>query len=148
MTEVPTNHAADSGEPIRYPTKHVVGVLDTAEQVAAVVPDLRANGFMDSEIHVHCGVDRADALNASTGRTGLANIAIRIAEKLGIEDTEMERKELYEQAMRDGRFVMLVSAPTDDRKDRAAEMLAKHGAHTVSYHGRFTIQGLVPPSDR
>ena len=94
---------SDSGEPVRYPTNHVVGVVDTVEQVTALLPDLKANGFADSDIRVHCGKDRAAALESSTGRRGLANLAIRIAEMVGVENIEMERKAFYERAMREGR---------------------------------------------
>ena len=59
----------------------------------------------------------------------------------------MEYKEHYEHAMRDGRYVLLVEVPSEARKDRAAELLRGAGAHSVSFHGRFTIEGLVPPRD-
>lgn len=138
---------ADSGEPVSYPINHVVGVVDTVEQVAALLPDLKAGGFADSDIRVHCGKDRAAALESSTGRRGLANLAIRIAEMAGLKNIEMERKEFYERAMREGRFVVLVAAPTDEHKDRASEALARHRAHAVSFLGRFTIESIVRPSD-
>ena len=131
---------------MRYPTNHVIGVLDSAEQVAAAVTDLTAGGFMDSEVHVQCGPEHARTLEASTGRRGLEHLAIRIAEFLGIEDIEMERKDAYEAALRNGHFVILVAAATDARKDRAVELLAKHDAHTVSFHGRFTIEDILPPN--
>lgn len=139
----PDGHAS---EPVRYPANHVVGIIDSPEQVNAIVPELLANGFMESEVHVHCGAERAEAVNASTGRKGLANLMIRIAERLGIEDIEMERKEKYEQAMRDGRYVILIATPTTERKDRAAELMTQHGAHSMSFHGRFTIETILPPN--
>lgn len=147
MSDASTPHDADAVESVQYPVNHIVGVVDTAKQVSALVPDLIANGFMDSEIHVHSGINRAEALDESTGRGGLAGIAIRLAERLGIENIEMEQKERYEQAMRDGQYVVLVAAPTENRKDRAAETLAKHDAHTVSFHGRFTIEDIVSPAE-
>ncbi len=145
MTQDEANHVADEGDLIHYPANHVVGVVDTAQHVSALVPDLMANGFLDSEIHVHCGTTYANELDASPGRTGLAGIAIRIAEALGIENVEMEVKSRYEQAMRDGHYVVLVAAPTEERKERASEILAQHDAHTVTFHGRFTIEDIVPP---
>ena len=138
---------ASPTDPIRYPTNTIVGVLDTQTQVDDATAALTAGGFLDSEIHVTSGVGAADALGATTARTGLADIATRIAGKLGIQDDEMESKAHYEQAMRDGRFVIRVAAPTDERKDRAADILRTHGAHSVSFLGRFTIEGIVPPEE-
>jgi hypothetical protein len=104
-----------------------------------------AGGFLASEIRVLSGPAAAERLGAKTGRSGLAGLAIRIAEKLGIEDNEMERKSSYESALREGGFVVAVAAPTDERKELAAALLRDAGAHTVNYFGRFTIEGMVPP---
>lgn len=147
MSNNEAEHVADDGDLINYPANHVVAVVDTAKQVSALLPDLTTNGFLESEIHVHSGVDSADELDASTGRGGLAGIAIRIAESLGIENVEMEVKSRYEQAMRDGHYVVLVAAPTEERKERASAILAQHDAHSVTFHGRFTIEDIVPPED-
>ena len=146
MTNSPLSNA-DNNEPTDYPTNHVVGVLDTAQQVRALVPDLIATGFSDAHIEVHTGAGSAEALEESTGRSGLANLAIRIAETLGIENNEMEQKDLYEQAMRDGKFVVLVAAADEEQKDRAAAAFDRHHAHTVSFHGRFAIEELAPPKE-
>jgi hypothetical protein len=135
-----------SGEPLRYPTNHVVGVLDTEQQVADAVAALTGGGFLESEVQVATGSAAADRLNAGTGRAGLGNLAVRVAERLGIANDEMRLKDRHEEALRDGRFVILVATPTDDRKDRAAQLLRERGAHTLAYMGRFTIEGFVPPS--
>lgn len=143
MNSFPSHH---TDKPVRYPMNDVVGILDASEQVGPAVAELTAGGFMESEVQVQCGEARAKALDVKTGRRGLAHIAIRIAERLGVENIEMERKERYEQAMREGHYVILVATATEERKDRAAEILAKHNAHTVSFYARFTIEDIVPPA--
>lgn len=47
--------------------------------------------------------------------------------------------------MRDDKFVLRVEAPTDERKSLATNILREHGAHSVNYFGRFTIETLSPP---
>jgi hypothetical protein len=151
MSEMPADHAAarredaQPDEPIRYPTNHVLAVVDTEEELTAAVESLIGGGFFDSEVHVRTGTAAADRLNESTGRGGLAGLAIRIAERLGIEDDEMASKEQYEQAMRDGRFVLRVATPTAERKERASQILHEQGARMVRFHGRFAIEGMRPP---
>jgi hypothetical protein len=151
MSEHSTDHTSSAREDeqppdeIRYPTDHVLGVLDAEAQLTAAVQALRGGGFLESELHVTTGQAAADRLDASTGRSGLAGLAIRIAETLGIENDEMQLKSRYEDAMRDGHFVIAVAAATDERKGRAAELLREHGAHTVASFGRFTYTGIVPP---
>ena len=127
---------------IRYPTNHVVAVIDKEVALIAAVDSLTSGGFLDSEIHVNCGTAEADRLKASTGRGGLSGVAIRIAQNLGIEDDEMALKSRYEQAMRDGGYVVRVAAPTEERKERAADVLRKHGAHSINFLGRFLVEGM------
>ena len=135
-----------TGERKGYPVNRVVAILDTDERAGAAVQALRAGGFLEAEIDVASGQATADAMHGHTGRSGLANLAIRIAERLGVSDDEMEVKAHYEQALHDGRFLLLVEAPSDARRDRAAEILRAHGAHTVNFMGRFARTEIVPPS--
>lgn len=140
-----TQPTAKSHEPIRYPTNHLLAVVDTREQAMAVITALTSGGFLESEIQFGTGEANADELDASTGRTGLANILIRIAERIGLTDEEMETKDRYEQAMRDNRYLVSVAAATDERKDRAAQILREHGAHTMAYFGKHTIEHMSAP---
>ncbi len=147
MSEARANHDAAResvrpAESVRYPTNNVLGIIDSTDQLVSATRALKDGGFLDSEIEVICGQSAADALDANTGRTGLAHLAIRLAERLGVADEEMEVKERYEQALRGGRFVVSVLAPTEERRKRAGEILRDHGAHFVNFLGRFTIEVL------
>lgn len=132
-------------EPARYPTHHVVAVLDNEQQVVDAAAALTSGGFLPSEVDVATGSQAADRLKESVGRGGLAGLAIRIAQRIGAQDEELELKTHYEQAMRDDKFVLRVEAPTDERKSLATNILREHGAHSVNYFGRFTIETLSPP---
>ena len=140
------DHAGESAGPandsVRYPTDHVVGIIDTADQVRSAYSALTASGFLESEVSISSGQAAADALNANTGRTGLAHLAIKIAERFGVGDDEMELKERYEEALRAGRFVVYVLAPTDERRERAASILRDQGARSVNFLGKFAIEPL------
>ena len=138
--------AGTSADRTGYPENHVVAVLDTKEQVNAAVEALTSGGFMESEAQYGTGPAAADELHASTGHTGLAALLVRLAQRIGVADEEMEMKNRYEQAMRDNRFVISVAAPTEERKDRATAILRSHGAHTIAYYGRRTIEFIAPPN--
>jgi hypothetical protein len=126
---------------------HVLAVLDTPEQTSNAVEALTQGGFLESEIAVRTGVEWADRMNESTGRGGLTGLAMRIAGSLGLENEETETKDHYEQAVRDGRYLVRVAAPTDERKAVAMRILNEYGARDASYMGRFTIERLAPPDD-
>ena len=144
-----TRSAAElSNEPLRYPADHVLGVIDTTEQVERAVDALTSGGFLESEIQATSGREAAERLRSTTGRTGLSSLVIRIAERLGIQDDEMHLKSLYEDALHDGRYVVAISAPTDERRDIAVRILRDHHAHTVAFLGRYSITPFVPPKER
>ena len=148
MTE-PLSDAARStaGKPMdstAYPTNHVLAIVDTPAQFIAAEAALRDAGFLGSEVEFSCGTAAADILAASTGRTGLGNVATRIAEWLGVTNDEMAVKDRYGQALRDGQIVALVLAPGDGRKELAARVVREHGGHFVNYLGRFSIEALHP----
>ena len=126
----------------RYPTNHVLAVVDGVEPVEEAAQALKDGGFLDSEIEIIHGPTAADILAENTGRTGIAHLAIRLAERIGVADEEMELKDRYEQALREGRFAISVLAPTEDRKNTAAQILRDHGAHFVNFLGRFSIEAL------
>ena len=129
---------------MRYPTNHVVGVLDTEQQADDALHALTRGGFLESEITVGCGTELADRLRATTGRAGFAAHAIRFAEALGMVTEEGEAKARYERAMRSGHYVIAIMAPTAERKERASEILASHGGSDIGYFGRFTIERMRP----
>ena len=135
-------------EPVRYPTNHLLGIVDTRDQMTALVSALESGGFLESEIDYRSGVQDADDLRASPGRPGLAGLLIRLAERIGAADEELETKHRYEQAMRDNRFVVAVATPTDERKERASQIFRAHGASTITFFGKNTIEYVVPPGKR
>ena len=135
-------------EPIRYPRQNVVAVMDTAQQTEDAVNELTAGGFLESEIGIGSGADLADRVGDTTGRSGFTAMAMRFSEALGVPNDESEIKAQYEQAMRDGRFVVAVLAPTAERKQRAIDILSSHGAHDAAYFGRFVIEKLQLAPDR
>ena len=130
-------------QPMRYPTNHLLGVVDTREETTALDSALTTGGFFASEIEIRSGVQDADELRASTGRAGLAGLLLRVAERIGAADEELETKHRYEQAMRDGRFVVVVAAPTNERKERATRIFRAHGAYTIVFLGKHTIEYIA-----
>lgn len=127
-------------DPVRYPTDHVVAILDAPEQISAAVSALTGGGFLESEIEVISGKAAAKKLEENTGRTGLSHLAIRIAERLGVANYEMQVKDRYEEALRAGKFVLTVLAKTEERKDQAARILVELKAQFINIMGRFTIE--------
>jgi hypothetical protein len=147
VAESPSNNAQsgsqDEAEPLQYPANHIIGVLDTHDQTACALDGLVTGGFLESEIEIHRGAEEADRLDQTTGRRGLMDLTIRLFQRIGLENAEIEMKEHYEKALRDGRTVITILTPTDERKDRAAQILKECGGHFINFYGRFAVQRIT-----
>jgi hypothetical protein len=128
--------------PLTYPENNVIGILDTPEAAMAAVADLTGGGFFDSEVTLACGVEQANRLRDSSGRTGLVGRVLQVVDQFGAGGDELDTKRRYEQALREGHLNVRVLAPTDERKRRAVEVLRKHGGRYINFFGRLTIETL------
>jgi hypothetical protein len=148
MPEPQSGHKAverekeDESKPILYPTDHVVAILDTPDQTSCALDALVAGGFLESEIEILHGPEQAERLEESTGRRGFQDWWIRAFEKLGLQNAEIEVKDRYEQALREGRTAIAVLTPTEERKDRAVELIRKCGGRFINFFGRLNIQRI------
>lgn len=131
--------------PAGFPLNHVVAIVDAAPSAETAVTELLSGGFLTSEVHVATGGAAAESLHKRRGHAWLTGLVVRFAEWLGVRDEEMELKAAYERALRENRYMVLVAAPTPERRERAVRMLRKYGAHTVNYLRRFTTLEIVPP---
>jgi hypothetical protein len=129
---------------IQYPENSVLGVFDSTERVTSAVSALTAGGFLESEIEVICGLEGGEKLRATTGRSGLMNVAMRVVSKLGMPDQETEIKDRYADALTSGRFVLAVRIASDDRKGSATQILKANGARFVHFLGKFVIESMTP----
>jgi hypothetical protein len=66
-----------------------------------------------------------------------------VVDRFGAGGEEAEARHKYEQALRDGHVNVLVLAPTDERKQRAAEILKQHGGQFINFFGRMAIEQLA-----
>jgi hypothetical protein len=130
-------------ESTRYPQNHVVGIVDTPEAATEAVRILTSRGFFPSEVTVACGAEMADRLRESSGHSGLLGAVMGLADRLNVLDDELAEKRRYEEALRAGGIVLLIFTPTEERKQRAAEVLLAQGGHFINFMGRFTSERLA-----
>jgi hypothetical protein len=130
---------------VRYPENNVVAVIDTLEELVELTESLTGGGFLKSEIQVLHGQAAAEKMRASTGRSGLTGLAMRLVASIGMPDDETAVKNRYAHALADGRILVMVEALTDERKELAAKLLREHGGKFVNFLGRYTIEPMIPP---
>ena len=125
-----------------YPTNYVVGILETSDQTNCALDALLGGGFLESEVDVNRGAEDADRLAAGTGRRGVQDWFIRLTAALGLKNAETEMKERYERALRDRQTVVAVLAPTEERKDLAADLIRRCGGHFINFFGRLNVERI------
>lgn len=134
--------ASRERRPGKYPKDHVLGIVDTPESANAVSSSLKSSGFLDSEIELASGTDTADHMKATSGHKGLYGAILKLADRLGIREDELEEKHTYEEALRAGKTVVLIHTPTEERKQLAAAALKAQGGDFIHFMGRFTSERL------
>jgi hypothetical protein len=113
-----------------YPLNHVIGIMPTGRDAITAFDSLGS------------GRELADRIRATTGRSGLLGRILDILDRFGAGGDEMDDRHEYEQALRDGGVTVLVLAPTEERKLRAAEILRLHGGHFINFFGKLKIEQL------
>ena len=125
---------------VRYPENRVVGLLDTTEQLESAVEALTSGGFLPSEIECIHGAAASEKLRANTGRSGLAHLAMRLAESIGMPNDETAIKNQYADGLGNGQLLLAVLAPSEERRRVAVRILEKHGGTNVRFFGQYTIE--------
>jgi hypothetical protein len=137
-------HPTGSGLPPwkGFPEDAVLGVIDDTDQVSGAVEALMAASFPEDKILVLAdeeGVDRIDPTGKGHGWRGRL---IRTSQVLGAEREQTDR---HVQELRAGHFVVGVWGIVDEeKKTRARDALAAHGAHFINYYSRWATHELVP----
>ena len=128
---------------VQYPANHVVAIFDTSDQTSCALDALLGGGFLESEVDVNRGAEEADRLAQGTGRQGLQDWFIRLTGSVGLKNAETEMKERYEEALRDNRSVVAVLAPTETRKDLAADIFRRCGGRFINFFGQLNVQRIA-----
>jgi hypothetical protein len=114
---------------VAYPLNHVISIMPTEKEAITAFDTLIANGFLEAEVTLSSGPELADRMRSWT-------VSGRAPER------PLVARDKYEQALRDGHVNVLVLAPTEERKQRAAEILRQHGGHFINLFGRLEIERL------
>jgi hypothetical protein len=107
------------------------------------VDALTGGGFLPSEIDVVYGAAAAEKLRENTGRSGLAHLAMRFSESIGLPNDETAIKNQYADGLHRGQILIAVLAPTEDRREQASRLLEENGATNARFFGQYTIE---PPT--
>jgi hypothetical protein len=125
-----------------YPLNQVISIMPTEKEAITAFENLIAHGFLESEVSLGSGRELAARIRATTGRSGLVGRILEVLDRFGAGGDEVDNRHEYEQALTEGAVTLLVLAPTEERKQRAAEILRLHGGHFINFFGKLQIEQL------
>ena len=126
---------------IGYPVDRLLAVLDDPSDAARVASALSATGIPTEDITLLRGDEGADRLDGTGAANGLAARLRRVVD-FTVADQLVDMA-WYEQAVREGRVVVMVRARAPATKAAALAVLHAHGAHFINFYGRFATEEIV-----
>ena len=123
-----------------FPYNSVVGIVNDVDDVHALVDELIATGFQESDLAVLSGAQGIEIIDAKGKHHGLLGRIFRALDTLGSEHDETQ---LHVGALREGHTVVVVNLKSDTDKARVAEMFRKHRGHEVHYYSRWATESLT-----
>lgn len=125
---------------IGYPVDRILAVIDDPAVAARVASDLAAAGLPASDITLLRGDEGADRLDGTGARNG-ATARLRRVVDFAVADQLVDMA-WYEQAVRDGKVVVMVRVRGDGPRQATLDVLRRHGAHFVNHYGRFATEEI------
>jgi hypothetical protein len=127
---------------IGYPTNRLLAVIDDPADAAAAMAELQAGGIATRDLDILRGDEGADRMDGTGSIAGwLARL--RRAFDFTLMDQLVDFA-AYEQALRDGRAVVMVHVHNDDLKSVAHRILKRQRGHFINFYGRFATEELDP----
>lgn len=122
------------------PIYNVTGVIDQLSDVLSAVRSLQQSGFSEKKISVFMGRDGLAKLDLRGEEHGVLAKVIRALESLTAEE---QANHDVEAALKEGRiFIAVETDGSDQQKTEVERILKAHGARTMRFFGRWTVERL------
>ena len=126
---------------IAYPTNCVVGTVADAETARTAIDALLRAGFAQEDIDILHGEEDLHRLDPTGVEHGfLAQFHRTLIRAFDLE--EFKHLTHHFEDVRAGRYVIMVSTKRRVQRIVAADILNRHGAEFVGFHGRWSMHDL------
>ena len=130
----------DDQESLPVPDNHILAIIKNPEEAKTVVEILNGSGFSPDDIGLLTGEPGAEKLDAATGKKGVFAKMLTSGIDMGDRDTEYFKE--YRQALLEGHTIIGVEVKSDETRDKVRQILKAHGAHFITFFGRFVTEVL------
>src|SRR5262245_28014742 len=137
---VETNSPTRPSVQLSYPTDKLLAIIDALPDAEQARQELLEAGFAPDAIGVQHGAGAAERTVHYTAFDPFPHVA----RLLHVHSIEHDQAVVYEAALRQGQSVIAVHAPKAEDRERALGVLEAHGAHSITFFGKWTIETLKP----
>ena len=130
------------GDFVAYPTNRVVGTIADAQHARVAIERLLQAGVGREDIDILHGEDGLHRLDPSGAEHGFLAQFQRTLVRLAGPAEESVHLRHHVEDVREGRFVIMVRAEGQGRRDLVAGILNDHGADFVGFYGRWAWTSL------
>ena len=127
---------------ISYPANRVVGTIADAENARAAIEALLQAGVGREDIDILHGEGDLHRLDPSGAGHGFLAQFQRTLIRLAGPAEESAYLRHHVEDVRAGRFVIMVLAKSQDRRDVVAGILNEHGAEFMGFYGRWAWKSM------
>ena len=123
---------------MHYPVGHLVGVLRTGDEAEQAAQSLYAAGYTDIEVLEGPGAEEileSTEHAASPLARGWKRLSVYLSD-------ETDAVQAASDALNQGHAIVMVYASDKAQEDQAERILRAHGAHGLTYYGRWSITEL------
>lgn len=134
---MPTQERA-AEEAAKYPTNHILAVINDRNEAEQAVRALRDDGFTHVEL-----LTGGDSLRKVHQKESEENPLEKLWADAREALTEAESSEkAYRDALSIGHCVVMAGVASADDADRADDILRRYHAHTIQHFGQWTVTNL------
>jgi hypothetical protein len=135
------------GDFIAYPTNRVVGTIGDAKSAGAAIEALLQAGVDRGDIDVLHGDGDLHRLDPTGAEHGFLAQFQRTLIRLAGPVEESSHLRRHVEDVRAGRFVIMVVAKSQERRDVVAGILNAHGAEFIGFYGKWAWTSMSGGTD-
>lgn len=129
------------GEFVYYPTNHVIGIINAADDASAAVEALHAAGYGDDRLHVLAGHEAAQLFDVDGSKHGLIARIARRVQSFGDLETPTLRRHV-DEIEKGHYFVAVETDGSEDAVHGVRDLLKAHKAHYLYHYGTLGVTPL------
>ena len=124
---------------LAYPMHRLFCIVDSRDQVDAILEGLYAMGYAEQAVNAATGKEAVERVDMDGDNSGIRGRIVRAIQHLG---GEYEAMQTYMTAMEAGRWVVTAPVDNDEDRDAVVALYKEHGAEKLAHFKKAVVEYL------